>query len=144
MNTVCGERVQGCSCEVTSYMWLAVELSRCTHTRRFICNFVRASGCVANVGWAAREVENRCRRIHPISLLATLIQLGCNHQKLMLKEPRLKTGPRLTQWLKLKLKVACGAFSALQPVGRLYPCPNEFPSIISRGATHHIGTRDLC
>ena len=22
-----------------------------------------------------------------------------------------------------KLKVACGAFSALQPVGRLYPCP---------------------
>ena len=43
-----------------------------------------------------------------------------------------------------KLKVACGAFSALQPVGRLYPCPNDFPSFISRGATHHMGTRDLC
>ena len=41
-------------------------------------------------------------------------------------------------------KVACGAFSALQHVGRLYPCPNEFPSFISRGATHHISTRDLC
>jgi len=41
------------------------------------------------------------------------------------------------------LKVACGAFSALQPVGRLYPCPNEFSSFSSRGATHHIGTRDL-
>jgi len=41
-------------------------------------------------------------------------------------------------------KVACGAFSALQPVDRLYPCPSEFPSFISRGATHHIGTRDLC
>jgi hypothetical protein len=25
--------------------------------------------------------------------------------------------------VKLKLKVACGTFSALQPVGRLYPCP---------------------
>ena len=25
--------------------------------------------------------------------------------------------------VKKKLKVACGAFSALQPVGRLYPCP---------------------
>ena len=46
--------------------------------------------------------------------------------------------------LKIKLKVACGVFSALQPVGRLYPCPNEFPSFISRGATNHIGTRDLC
>ena len=34
--------------------------------------------------------------------------------------------------------------SALQPVGRLYPCPNEFPSYISRGATHYIGTRNLC
>jgi len=34
--------------------------------------------------------------------------------------------------------------SALQPVGRLYPCPNEFPSLLSRGATHHVGTRDLC
>ena len=43
-----------------------------------------------------------------------------------------------------KLKVVCGSFSALQPVGRLYPCPNEFLSFISRGATHHIGTRDLC
>jgi len=41
-----------------------------------------------------------------------------------------------------RLKV--GAFSALQPVGRLHPCPIEFPSFISRGATHHIGTRDLC
>ena len=49
------------------------------------------------------------------------------------------------QFLKKKgLKVACGAFAALQPVGRLYPCPNEFPSFISRGATHHIGTTDLC
>jgi len=44
----------------------------------------------------------------------------------------------------VKLKVACGVFSALQPVGRLYPCPIEFPSFISRSATHHIGTRDLC
>jgi len=43
-----------------------------------------------------------------------------------------------------KLKVACGVFSALQPVGQLYPCPSEFPSFISRGATHHIGMRDLC
>jgi len=41
-------------------------------------------------------------------------------------------------------KVACGAFLALQPVGRLYPCPIEFPLFISRGATHRIGTRDLC
>ena len=46
--------------------------------------------------------------------------------------------------VKQKLKMTCGAFSALQPVGRLYPCPNEFPSFISRGAMHHIGTRDLC
>jgi len=44
---------------------------------------------------------------------------------------------------KLKLKVACGVFSALQPVGRLYPCPNEFPSFISRGATHHRHERPL-
>ena len=40
------------------------------------------------------------------------------------------------------IKVACGAFSALRPVGRLYPCTNEFPSFISRGATHRIGTGD--
>ena len=40
----------------------------------------------------------------------------------------------------LKLKVACGTISALQPVGRLYLCPNEFPSFITRGATHHIET----
>ena len=29
----------------------------------------------------------------------------------------------------LKLKVACGAFSGLQPVGRLYPCPQWVPLI---------------
>ena len=29
----------------------------------------------------------------------------------------------------LKFKVACGAFSALQPVGRLYPCPQWVPLI---------------
>jgi len=29
----------------------------------------------------------------------------------------------LCKVVNLKLKVACGAFSALQPVGRLYPCP---------------------
>ena len=46
--------------------------------------------------------------------------------------------------LKKKKKVACGAILALQPVGRLYPCPNEFPSFITRGTMHHIGTRDLC
>ena len=43
-----------------------------------------------------------------------------------------------------KAKGRVWGFSALQPVGRLYPCPNEFPSFISRGATHHIGTRELC
>ena len=42
-----------------------------------------------------------------------------------------------------KLKVACGAISALQHVGRLYPHPNEFPSFISRGATHHGHERPL-
>jgi len=26
-----------------------------------------------------------------------------------------------------KVKVACGAILALQPVGRLYPCPNSSP-----------------
>ena len=51
---------------------------------------------------------------------------------------------KLQLYVKKKLKVACRAFSALQPVGRLYPCPIEFPSFISRGATHHTGTRDLC
>ena len=46
--------------------------------------------------------------------------------------------------IKKVMKFACGVFSALQPVGRLYPWPNELPSFISRGATHHIGTRDPC
>jgi len=35
-----------------------------------------------------------------------------------------ETGEKLNITGKVKkLKVACGAFSALQPVGRLYPCP---------------------
>ena len=45
---------------------------------------------------------------------------------------------------KVKVKGRVWGLSALQHVGRLYPCPNEVPSFISRGATHHIGTRDLC
>ena len=46
--------------------------------------------------------------------------------------------------LKVKVKGRVWGLTALQPVGRLYPCPNEFPSFIIRGATQHIGTRDLC
>ena len=37
--------------------------------------------------------------------------------------------PVKTDLKKLKLKVTCGAFSALQPVGRLYPCPQWVPLI---------------
>jgi len=46
--------------------------------------------------------------------------------------------------LKKKVKGRVWGFLAPQPVGRLYPCPNEFPSFNSRGAMHHIGMRDLC
>ena len=48
-------------------------------------------------------------------------------------------------WLKLKVK-GCVWYlfgtAACRPIVSLPP--SEFPSFISRGATHHIGTRDLC
>ena len=43
-----------------------------------------------------------------------------------------------------KLKVACGAFSALQPVGRLYPCPQWVPLInLQRRHAQHRHERPL-
>jgi hypothetical protein len=37
-----------------------------------------------------------------------------------------------------------GRFRHCSQVDLLYPCPQGVPSIISRGATYHAGTRDLC
>jgi hypothetical protein len=43
---------------------------------------------------------------------------------------------------KLKLKSLPGAFSTLQPHGSVF-LPQQVPTFISRGATHHTDARDL-
>jgi len=44
---------------------------------------------------------------------------------------------------KKRLKVLYGAFSTLRLFGLLYSYPQQVPTFISRGATHHTDARDL-
>ena len=43
----------------------------------------------------------------------------------------------------LKARVALWGFSTLRPFGLLYSYPQQDPTFISRGATHHTDARDL-
>ena len=45
--------------------------------------------------------------------------------------------------LKVKVKVDLWGFSTLRPFGLLYSYPQQVPSFIPRGATHHTDARDL-
>ena len=45
--------------------------------------------------------------------------------------------------IKVKVKVALWGFSTLRLFGLLYSYPQQVPTFISRGATHHTDARDL-
>ena len=53
------------------------------------------------------------------------------------------TSPVSLDSKKVKVKVALWGFSTLRPFGLLYSYPQQVPTFISRGATHHTDVRDL-